>query len=240
MANSGLPRNDCIPIIEETIAMRRTLSLAAIALLFAAAPLSAAGLTGHYLEARTIDVWTGPCFANADVNVGGKNAIMAWKIEKGAFNKINLDGLGGVAVLAASDTLGNQQTGRGKAVLIVDERANREQKDALVALAKQQGGDLLRNVVAVRDARVEMSVCECAGGGCGTLRAGDACVETRCLDHKHDKVCGNESAFFPPLARDVKAQPALAAENAYSGKGLDGIWKDSGRRSAYLGTFSIR
>jgi hypothetical protein len=53
-------------------------------------------------------------------------------------------------------------------------------------------------------------------------------------------VCGNESAFFPPLARDVKAQPALAAENVYTGKGLDGTWKDSGRRSAYLGTFAIR
>jgi hypothetical protein len=220
--------------------MKRSLSLAAIALLFAAAPLSAAGLTGHYIEARTIDVWTGPCFANADVNLGGKNAIMAWKIEKGAFNNINLDGLSVVAVLAASDTLGTQQTAQGKAVLIVDERANREQKDALVALAKQEGGELLRNVVAVRKTRVEMSVCDCDGGGCGKLRAGDACIETRCLDHKHDKVCGNESAFFPPLARDVKAQPALAAENVYTGKGLDGTWKDSGRRSAYLGTFAVR
>lgn len=220
--------------------MKRNLSIAAVALLFAAAPLSAAELTGKYVEARTTDVWTGPCFANADVNLGGKNAIMAWKIEKGQWDKVSLDGLGIVAVLAASDTLGTQQTGNGKAVLIVDERANREQKDALVAFAKQQGGELLRNVVAVRSARVEMSVCDCAEGGCGTLRAGDARIQTRCLDHKHDKVCGNESAFFPPLARDVKAQPALASENTYTGKGLDGTWKDSGRRSAYLGTFAVR
>ena len=220
--------------------MKRTLALAALALLFAAAPLSAAGLTGQYIEARTTDVWTGPCFANADVNLGGKHAIMAWKIDKGDFNKINLDGLGIVAVLAASDTLGTQQTGRGKAILIVDERANAEQKDALVALAKQQSGELLGNVVAVRAARVELDVCKCKDGGCGTLRAGDARIETRCLDHKHDKVCGNESAFFPPLARDVKAEAALAAENTYSGKGLDGTWKDSGRRSAYLGTFAVR
>jgi hypothetical protein len=220
--------------------MKRTLSLAAVALLFAAAPLSAAGLTGQYIEARTTDVWTGPCFANADVNLGGKHAIMAWKIEKGAFNNVNLDGLGVVAVLAASDTLGTKQTGRGKAVLIVDERAKRQQKDALIALAKKQGGELLGNVVAVRSARVELSVCDCKEGGCGTLRAGDARIQTRCLDHKHDKVCGNESAFFPPLARDVKVQAALASENTYSGNGLDDTWADSGRRSAYLGTFSIR
>ncbi|HTU89742.1 MAG TPA: DUF1326 domain-containing protein [Gemmataceae bacterium] len=219
--------------------MKRTWSLAAVALLFTAVPVSAAGLTGQYIEARTIDVWTGPCFANADVNLGGKHAIMAWKIDKGQWDKVSLNGLGVVAVLAASDTLGTQQTGQGKAILIVDERANSQQKDALIALAKQQGGELLRNVVAVRSVRVELSVCDCAEGGCGTLRAGDARIETRCLDHKHDKICGNESAFFPPLARDVKAQPALAAENAYTGKGLDGTWKDSGRRSAYLGTFTI-
>jgi hypothetical protein len=220
--------------------MKRTLALTALALLFAVAPLYAAGPTGQYIEARTTDVWTGPCFANADVNLGGKHAIMAWKIDKGEFNKVNLDGLGIVAVLAASDTLGTQQTGRGKAVLIVDERAKREQKAALIALAKQQGGELLGNVVAVRAARVELDVCKCKDGGCGTLRAGDARIETRCLDHKHDKVCGNESAFFPPLARDVKAEAALAAENTYIGKGLDGTWKDSGRRSAYLGTFAVR
>jgi len=212
----------------------------AIALLFAVVPLQAAELTGQYIEARTTDVWTGPCFANADVNLGGKHAIMAWKIDKGQWNKVALDGFSVVAVLAASDTLGTLQTAPGKAVLIVDERADRRQREALVAFAKQQGGDLLRNVVAVRSARVELSTCACAEGGCGTLRAGDARIQTRCLDHKHDKVCGNETAFYPPLARGVKVQPALAAENVYTGKGLDSTWKDSGRRSAYLGTFTIR
>jgi hypothetical protein len=220
--------------------MKRTLAFAALALLLAAAPLSAAGLTGRYIEARTTDVWTGPCFANADVNIGGKHAIMAWKVEKGEFDRVALDGLGVVAVVAASDTLGTRQTGPARAVLIVDERANEAQRKALVALARKQGGDLLGRVVAVRSARVELSVCDCAEGGCGVLRAGDARIETRCLDHKHDKVCGNESAFFPPLARDVKVLPALAAENAFTGKGLDGTWSDSGRRSAYLGTFAVR
>ena len=220
--------------------MKRTLALAVVALSFLAAPLSAAGLTGSYIEARTTDVWTGPCFANADVNIGGKHAIMAWKIDKGDFNKINLDGLGVVAVVAASDTLGTKQTGAAKAVLLVDERANSTQRAALVELAKKQGGELLGHVVAVRDTRIELSVCDCAEGGCGTLRAGDARIETKCLNHKHDKICGNESALFPPLARGVEAKPALAVENTYSGKDVDSTWKDSGRRGAYLGTFAIR
>jgi hypothetical protein len=220
--------------------MKRILALSALALVLGAAPLSASGLTGQYIEARTTDVWTGPCFANADVNLGGKHGILAWKIDKGEYNKVNLDGLGIVAVLAASDTLGTRQTGPARSVLIVDERANRQQKEALIAFAKKQGGELLENVVAVRSTRVDLTVCDCKEGGCATLRAGDARIETRCLDHKHDKVCGNESAFYPPLAPDVKVQPAMAVENAYNGAGLDGTWKDAGRRGAYLGTFSLR
>ncbi|MGH7169500.1 MAG: hypothetical protein ACRELG_04395, partial [Gemmataceae bacterium] len=85
--------------------MKRTLAFAGLVLLFAVAPLSAAGIRGHYIEARTIDVWTGPCFANADVNIGGKHGIMAWKVDKGEFNKVNLNGLGVVAVVYARISL---------------------------------------------------------------------------------------------------------------------------------------
>jgi hypothetical protein len=145
-----------------------------------------------------------------------------------------------VAVVAASDTLGVKQTGKGKAVLIVDSRANAAQKAALVRLARQQGGALLKNVVAIHSARVNLEICPCAEGGCGKLSAGPARIETRCLNAEHDKVCGNESAFFPPLARGVKASPALAVEHSFGGKGVDETWNDAGRRGAYLGSFTAR
>src|SRR6516225_10584451 len=86
-------------------AMKRTLALAAVALLALAGPLSAAGITGKYIEARTCDVWTGPCFANAEMNLGGKHAVLGWKVEKGIVNDVRLDGLTIVAVVSASDTL---------------------------------------------------------------------------------------------------------------------------------------
>src|SRR5205085_2840281 len=175
--------------------MFRYLALAALVLSVTALPARAAGLTGHYIEARTCDVWTGPCFANAEMNLGGEHAIMGWQIEKGTFNDVQLDGLGVVAVVAASDTLGLAQTGTSKAVVIVDKRADSKQRDALVALAKKQGGELVRNVVGVQSAEIKLEICPCAENGCAKLKAGPALIETRCLDAKHDKVCGNESAF---------------------------------------------
>jgi hypothetical protein len=220
--------------------MYRWLALAAVAVLVAAAPLSAAGITGHYAEARTCDVWTGPCFANAEMNLGGKQAVMAWKVDQGALDNVRLDGLGVVAVVVASDTLGLKQTGSAKAVLIVDSKADAAQRKALIRLAREQGGELLRNIVAVQTAPVDLTLCDCKDNVCARLRAGAARLETRCMDNKHDKVCGNESAFYPPLVKGVKAKPAVAVEHGYTGKGFNETWTESDRRGAYVGSFEIR
>lgn len=218
--------------------MKRFMLLACALALFAA-PANAAGLSGKYIEARTCDIWTGPCYANADMNLGGKNAVLAWMIDKGSHDGVKLDGLGVVAVLAASDTLGCQQTGKGKAVLIVDRKASQEQKKALVSLVQKQAGKLAANVVAVNSAKIALTICPCDKDGCGILEAGEAKIKTRCLG-EHDKVCGNESAFYPPLVKNVKVNPALAVEHSYTGKGAGSKWDDAGRRGAYLGTFAIR
>jgi hypothetical protein len=219
--------------------MNRWLALATFALAILTAPASAAGLTGRYVEARTADVWTGPCFANAEMNLGGKQAVLGWKVEQGSLGNVSLDGLSIVAVVATSDTLGLEQTAPSKAVLIVDEKASPAQRDALIQLAKEQGGKLVAHVLAVRSAAVDLTVGQCKDGGCARLQAGGATLTTRCLNH-HDTVCGNESAYYPPLAKDVKAEAAMAVEFGYNGKGLNESWQEAQRRGAYVGTFSLR
>src|SRR3954470_3513344 len=135
--------------------MKRSLILAAFALLAVAVPARAAGLTGRYIEARTCDVWTGPCFANAQINLTGKHAVLGWKVDRGSFEDVPLDGLGVVAVVAAHDTLGTRQVGPARAVLIVDSRANERQRQALVRLAQYEGGDLVRDVVRIQSAPID-------------------------------------------------------------------------------------
>src|SRR2546430_17249824 len=126
--------------------MTRLLTLAVLALALVAAPVSAAGISGSYIEARTCDVWTGPCFANAEVNLDGKHAVLGWKVNKGSLDNVSLDGLGVVAVVAASDTLGIPQAGQAKAGLIVDRRASSTQRDALVRPAKSPARTLAPHV----------------------------------------------------------------------------------------------
>src|SRR5262249_27963289 len=144
-----------------------------------------------------------------------------------------------VAVVAASDTLGLEQTGPSKAVLIVDDKATEAQRKALIRLAQKQGGKLVDKILRVENAKVDLDVPNCKEGGCASLKAGKAHIEPRCLDH-HDKVCGNESAFYPPLTKDVKAIPAMASKHGYSGKEFNQTWTESDRRGAYVGSFEIR
>ena len=67
---------------------------AALVLLSAVSTGLAAEITGEYLEARTCDVYTGPCFANAEMELAGKEALLAWKVDQGSWKGVSLDGLG--------------------------------------------------------------------------------------------------------------------------------------------------
>src|SRR2546428_10984122 len=90
-----------------------------------AAKQSTPTISGDYLEVRSCDVYTGPCFANAEMGLNGKEGILVWSVRQGAWNGVKLDGLNVIAVISTDGTLGDlrYQPRRGKAVLVVDRRA---------------------------------------------------------------------------------------------------------------------
>src|SRR5881397_2571157 len=118
---------------------RLILVLALLAL--AASPLSAGGkgsVTGAYVEARTAEVFTGGCVMNSEAETVGKQAVLAWKVDRGSYNGIAIDGLAVVAAVAGDRNLGMTEMGGEKpavrSALFVDARANRAQQLALVAV----------------------------------------------------------------------------------------------------------
>src|SRR2546428_11030232 len=96
------------------------LMLAAAPALFA--KLSAPSISGDYLEVRSCDVYTGPCFANAEMGLTGKEGMLVWSVREGSWNGVKLDGLNVIAVVRTDGTLGDlrYQPRSGKAVLVVD------------------------------------------------------------------------------------------------------------------------
>src|SRR5215510_3521265 len=117
-------------------------------------------ITGDYVETRSADVWTGPCVANGEMNLVGDQAILAWRVNKGEFNGVSLDGLSVVGVVKAGATLGDPYSNPypAKAILIVDQNASAEQQKALVGLAQAMSGELLKNVVRLEIAPITMQV----------------------------------------------------------------------------------
>src|SRR5262249_16851674 len=147
--------------------MRKTLILAAtcLSVLVIVSTGKAQQISGDYIETRSADVYTGFCVANGEVNLVGDQAILGWRVEKGDWNGGCLDGLGIVAAVKANATLGDRYTDPypAKSVLIVDQRASAEQREALINFAKEMGGKLLNNVVRVEAAPIELEVSHASG-----------------------------------------------------------------------------
>jgi hypothetical protein len=193
------------------------------------------GIAGEYVEARTCDVWTGPCFANGEMNLRGENAVLAWRITKGKRGGEDLSGLSVVAALDSEGTLTTNAEGRVRSVVYVDERAPEAARAALVEIAKSLAPRYLKDIVEVRPARISFRA---EGSAVSVSAGGDVTLETVALSRHCDSICGNEASFYPPLA-SIEVECAKAVENAYSGKALGPRWSDPNKRSAMIGRFSL-
>ena len=226
--------------------MLRVLSSAAGVLAVAAsvsfaATTPARSIHGNYIEARTADVYTGPCFANGEAEQVGREAVFGWKIDNGDWHGVDLSGLSVVAVIRSQHTLGlsSEPVNPAKAVLMVDNRASAEQRLALQSFARKMGGDLLADVVKVDYVPIELKIEGGIHSGAAKLTAGSlAQIQTRAMSAA-DHVCGNEEVWYPPLTKTEHVMPAYALENSYNGSGLGETWSNRFKRSGFVGTFQV-
>jgi hypothetical protein len=216
-----------------------SMTLAALLLATSVPAIAAehATISGEYLEARNADVWTGPCFANGEIDIVGNKAILAWKVSEGIFNDVRLDGLGVAAVVIGDGTFGIGKEVRTRAVLLVDDRANETEEAALVSLACELAQGTIQQVLEVRKVPFEMSTAVCDGLGCARLKAGEAEVRTRCMCAT-DTICGHEDLYYPALATVKDPYAAYSLVNQYQGSEFGEAFRDSNARSAIIGKFA--
>lgn len=219
---------------------RKIITFACGAALLLTTVCSAAQIQGEYLESRSCDVYTGPCFANAEMDLAGKEAIMAWRVETGSWKGVDLAGLSVAVVANSQQTMGDTGVFRMKAgairsVVLIDENATAAQEAALIDFVKSTATEFTHDLGAT--VRAPMSLENDHLAGRGKFQAGDiAQIETRGLKHG-DCVCSNETVFYQPLTKIENAHPAYSRTLSYTGDGLPVKFTNHNQRSAFLGTF---
>ena len=217
--------------------MKRVFAVAAI-LLVAITPVVAMGpgISGEYVEARTAEIFTGGCIMGSEAETMGRQAVLAWKVDRGAFNGVSLDGLAVVAAVAGDRNLGIQEIGGEKAnvraEVFVDARATGEQQAALVAMARQLSNGTIANIVRVTPAPIAFA----SDAHVANVRTDQVTLSVN-KHMVHDASCGAMQWFhaFVPTAQTAMG---VAVQHAFSGSSLGTKWSDPDKRSAFFGTFS--
>jgi hypothetical protein len=96
-------------------------------------------VSGEYFETCSCD-YVCPCITSnlaAQPSKGSCTAALAFRIERGRYDAVTLDGLSFVVLLR---TPGVMVQGNWSVGLIVDERANQEQQQAIAGIASGQAG----------------------------------------------------------------------------------------------------
>jgi len=216
----------------------KSLVLFAVLMCASIAGLSAAPvtLTGTYVEARTSEIFAGACIVNGEAATAGREALLAWKVDKGGFNGVQLDGMAIMAAVVGDANLSVQEIGgevaTTRTVLFVDARATEPQRRALVAMAKKLANRVIESVAEVTPASIEFV----AGEGDIRVAVPTARLQVR-KEMEHDSTCGNKK-WFDPLANVHHAELGVAIENAFTGTSLGTKWSDPNKRSAFFGTFA--
>lgn len=219
--------------------MKQACAVVAVVVLGLAAGVGASGpsITGDYVEARTAEVFTGPCILGSEGEVSGKEAIMAWRVSRGAVNGVSLDGLSVVAVVSADRHLSLHELGAPaptaiKSVVMTDRRATAAQQQALVSMVRSLAPDVFKQVISTRP--VSITFQKDKDGV--QVSAGAAKLDIT-TEFEHPMTCG-ATRWFNPLSRTDGTKPGLTRAQEWSGGEFGTTWTQYDRKSAYAGTFT--
>jgi len=221
--------------------MRKLVAGLTLALIVALPAVALAGpgadVSGVYVEARSAQIFIGGCIMNAEAVTVGREAILAWRIDEGVVEGVNVDGLSVVAAIAGDENLAIAPDAPRRTVLYVDDRADAAQRDALVELFTRRHTKLFGQVVEV--AAAPISFAETGAGY--SVRAADAVeLQAEVMEVGHGKLegCG-ETQWFQPFVDVDAARLGRTLSHAFRGESLDVRWSDPDKNSAFLGRFSF-
>jgi hypothetical protein len=197
------------------------------------------GVAGDYVEVRTAQVFAGGCIMGSEGEAAGREAILAWRVSRGEVDGVSLDGLSVVAAATADNNFGTHALGGApahvlKSVVLVDERANTAQRQALINMARNLAPSIVQSVVETRAVPITFK----RSGDSVKVQAAEASLDV-VTGVPHSPNCG-ALKWFEPLARTENAEIGLTLSQEWSGTALGPRWKQvsDDKRSSFVGKFS--
>ncbi len=108
-------------------------------------------IEADYLQACNCDYGC-PCEFSAPPTLGYCEGMGAWRINKGSFGDVKLDGLGFAFAARWPKAI---HEGNGTVQLFFDERANPQQRDALLQIASGQQGGLPFEIIVTTFSKIQ-------------------------------------------------------------------------------------
>ncbi len=166
---------------------------------------------GRLLEVCTCNVLC-PCWVGEDPDQGYCDGVLAWHVDKGTINDLDVSGH---ALVILCHIPGNILKGNWRVRVYVDDKATSEQKDALLSVwTGQLGGPiadlakLVGEVAAVEQVPITFEV----EGVKGTLKVGEA-IDAGLSPFKG--ATGEETALHDTIFTTIPGSPAYVGKASH-------------------------
>lgn len=185
---------------------------------------------GNYLEARNVTLWGGYCHLNGEHDTYGDGAIVAWDVERGAHQGVDL---AGVRVVAAIGSPKNLADGAERTSELWIDAPSESARKACAAWLGSAHADQLGDVVAVHAAPVAFAR---AGDAFRVAVAGVCSVEGEAMS---DRSCCSmpEQRGYEPLMADAGAVVGVAQNCVFEGTANLTGWEFADANSVFVEGF---
>lgn len=205
-----------------------------LALVPGAALAAGPSMQGDYVEARTCSVYTGACHANGEYVTTGREAMLAWHINKGASDGQTLDGLNVVVVLKGNKNLAEHGCNRD-CVVYLDSKATDDQREALLDAIQMKYGCAMGRILDVKKTPIEFS----RNGNDYTVRIPKVAY-LKTTKYSCDHCVMQHQVWYEPFVPTKSHIVAKASLNEFKGTPeFDASWRRNDENSTFVGEFSF-
>jgi len=195
-------------------------------------PRQEGGVHGRYLELRDAAVFAGACHVNGEVDHQGRRALLAFDLEGGVFDGVDLSGVELAVAVGSTDNLarGAERTG----VAFVDENLAPSVQRAAIAWLQARHGDELGLSGGARCVPLDLTL---EGERFALEVPGVARAEGSLLP---DRACCSmpEDVWYEPLAGQAGAVVGQALSCRFEGTTGIEPWTYEGQNNAFVGAFA--